>query len=258
MLNLEEILEAYPEPLRKFRRFLLREYLQYKILEIVFSDSKYANRLCFLGGTCLRIVHNTNRFSEDLDFDNFGLTESEFEDISHLIIQELGKEGFEVEIRNVYKGAFRCYIRFPNLLFPLGLSGYREEKILIQLDTQPQKFNFQPQPFLLQKFDVFTEIFVTPPDLLLAQKCYAIINRKRAKGRDFYDAVYLFGKTTPNYEYLKMKISIHTPAELKQRLLEVCENVSLEELAEDVKPFLFQAKDARKVELFDQYIRQVL
>jgi predicted nucleotidyltransferase component of viral defense system len=258
MLNLEEILDAYPEPLRKFRRFLLREYLQYKILEIVFSDSRYANRLCFLGGTCLRIVHNTGRFSEDLDFDNFGLLENEFEDISNLILQKLGEEGFEVEIRNVYKGAFRCYIRFPNLLFPLGLSGYKEEKILIQLDTQSQKFDFQPRPFLLQKFDVFTEIFVTPPDLLLAQKCYAIINRKRAKGRDFFDAVFLFGKVTPNYEYLEMKTGIHTPAELRQRLLEVCKDISLEELAKDVKPFLFQTKDARKVELFDKYIQQIL
>lgn len=72
MLNLEEILQAYPESLRTFKRFLLREYLQYKILEIVFGASKYANQLCFLGGTCLRIVHNTSRFSEDLDFDNFG------------------------------------------------------------------------------------------------------------------------------------------------------------------------------------------
>ena len=130
MLNLETIIAAYPPPLQGFKRFLLREYLQYKILEIIFSEADYAHRLYFLGGTCLRIVHNTNRFSEDLDFDNFNLSEEEFESISKLIQKKLEAEGYEVETRNVYKGAFQCYCRFPNLLFPLGLSGYQEEKIL--------------------------------------------------------------------------------------------------------------------------------
>lgn len=258
MLNLEVILEAYPPSLRKFKRFLLREYLQYKILEIVFSDSKYASRLSFLGGTCLRIVHNTGRFSEDLDFDNFNLSGNEFEDLSELIKKKLEEEGFEVEIRNVFKGAFRCYIRFPNLLFPLGLSGYKEEKILIQFDTQSQYFDFKPTSFILQKFEVFTEIFVTPLDLLLAQKCYAILNRTRSKGRDFYDVIFLFGKTKPNYQYLTLKTGIETPAELKEKLLGVCEKVSLVDMANDVKPFLFQANESRKVELFDRYIQQVL
>jgi len=258
MLNLEETYVAYPPPLHRFKRFLLREYLQYKILEIIFSDSKYANRLCFLGRTCLRIVHNNSRFSEDLDFDNFDLTENEFGVISELIKKKLEEEGFQVEIRNVFKGAFRCYIRFPNLLFPLGLSGYEEEKILIQLDTQAQQFDFEPKPYILQKLDVFTEIFIAPLDLLLAQKCYAILNRKRAKGRDFFDAVFLFGQTLPNYKYLEMKMGIATPDDLKRSLLDVCKKVVLKDLAEDVKPFLFQPKDVKKVVLFDRYIEQIL
>lgn len=258
MLNFDAILAAYPPHLQRFKRFLLREYLQYKILEILYSNATYASRLRFMAGTCLRIVHQTQRFSEDLDFDNIALSESEFEDISSLIRKKLAEEGYEVEIRNVYKGAFRCYIRFPDLLFPLGLSGHIEEKILIQLDTQAQHFEFEPESFILQKFDVFTEIFITPLDLLLAQKCYAILNRPRKKGRDFFDAVFLFGRTKPNYDYLHMKVGISGPEDLKNSLLDLCETVSLKVLAEDVKPFLFQAKDAQKVELFDKYIQQVL
>ena len=67
MLTLSEIEKVYPESLRGFKRFILREYLQHKLLQILF-DSEYANELCFLGGTCLRIVHGNTRFSEDLDF----------------------------------------------------------------------------------------------------------------------------------------------------------------------------------------------
>lgn len=44
--------------------------MQYKILALIFN-SDFATKFAFLGGTCLRIVHQTNRFSEDLDFDNF-------------------------------------------------------------------------------------------------------------------------------------------------------------------------------------------
>ena len=108
--------------------------MQHKILEIIFSGP-HAEKLCFIGGTCLRIVHNQQRFSEDLDFDNFNLTEKEFSEISKQIEKELSKEGYQVECKEVLRGAFHCYVRFPKLLFQEGLSGYEEEKILIQLDT---------------------------------------------------------------------------------------------------------------------------
>ena len=46
MLTLSEIEKSYPENLRGFKRFILREYLQHKLLQILF-DSEYANELCF-------------------------------------------------------------------------------------------------------------------------------------------------------------------------------------------------------------------
>ena len=180
---------------------MIREYLQYKILEIIF-ESKYANKLCFLGGTCLRIVHGNTRFSEELDFDNFNLTEKDFNATAQLIKNKLSKQGYDVEIRNVYSGAFHCYIRFPKLLFNEGISGHKEEKILIQLDTEPQNFNFKPEQLIINKFDVFTLINTTPLDLLLAQKFYALINRKRKKGRDFFDIIFLLKTANPNFDYL--------------------------------------------------------
>jgi len=77
MLSLVNIEKYYSPRERPFKRNILREYLQYKILEIIFN-SETGRSLAFLGGTALRILYNSNRFSEDLDFDNFGLTEAEF------------------------------------------------------------------------------------------------------------------------------------------------------------------------------------
>lgn len=254
MLNLQEIEKYYPENIRVFKRNILREYLQYKILEIIFN-SKYASKLSFWGGTALRIVHGNSRFSEDLDFDNFGLKEKEFGEISALVKKQLMLEGYEVEIKNVFKGAYRCYVRIPRLLFDNRLSGYEEEKILIQIDTAPHKFSYKPEKTILNKFDVFTEINATPLDIILSQKIYAIFNRKTKKGRDFYDAVFLLSQTKPDYKYLEKKLKIKAKDTLRKKLLELCKKLNLKELAKDVEPFLFKPQDSRKILLFGEYLK---
>lgn len=256
MLALSEILNYYPESLRPFQRFIIREYLQFKILQIVFDHPTYASRFCFLGGTCLRIIHNNSRFSEDLDFDNFNLTEDDFTKLSTIITKGLEYEGYKVEIKNVIKGAYHCHIRFPELLYKEGLSGHKEEKILIQLDTEAQHFDFEPEKFILNKFDVFTEVLTTPIDILLSQKFYAILNRPRPKGRDFFDTVFLLSKTSPNYDYLSLKVGIENSKTLKQAILEKCSQIEMKEMAKDVAPFLFETKNAKQVTLFEAFIRQ--
>jgi predicted nucleotidyltransferase component of viral defense system len=255
MISIQEIQKYYPPHLSQYKHFILREYLQYKILEIIF-ESKFEHKLCFLGGTCLRIVYDNTRFSEDLDFDNFNLSETNFIEISKSIEKHLAREGYDVEVRNVLKGAFHCYIKFPKLLFGESLTGHIEEKILIQLDTEPQHFEFQPRPFILNKFDVFTKINITPLDILLAQKIYALLNRKRKKGRDFFDIVFLLKTTRPNYDYLTQKMGIQNEKQLKENILMVCAKTDLTEMAKDVEPFLFTPGDSKHIELFEDYIKQ--
>jgi len=258
MLSLKEIKAFYPESLHPFERFTLREYLQYKILEIIF-ESPFASKLAFLGGTCLRIIYANTRFSEDLDFDNFHLSEEDFKGISGIVKSELEKLGYEAEIRNVMKGAYHCYIRFPELLYQQGLSGHKEERILIQLDTEAHDFSYQPDKPILNKFDVFTQIFSTPEELLLAQKFYAIINRKRNKGRDFFDVTFLLSRgIKPNYEYLNFKLGIQSPDDLRNQTLEKCAALDMNEMAKDVEPFLFEAKDMKKVLLFPELLKQAI
>ncbi|MFH1197436.1 MAG: nucleotidyl transferase AbiEii/AbiGii toxin family protein [bacterium] len=253
MLNIKDIEKFYPENEKVFKRNLLREYLQYKILQIIYN-SNYAGKLNFMGGTCLRVVYGTQRFSEDLDFDNINLSENELEIISSLVKKTLELEGYLVEIRNVFKGAFRCYLRLPGLLFSNKLSGYHDEKILIQLDTESQGFIYKKETFLLNKFDIFSQIFITPKDILLSQKLWAILNRKVLKGRDFYDAVYLFALTKPNYDYLTVKANIRNIGELKDNLFEILDKVKMESLAKDVEPFLINKNEIARITKFKEYL----
>jgi len=255
MLDMEQIESFYPEYLRPFKRNLLREYLQYKILEIMF-DSRFGRRLSFMGGTAIRIIHSNTRFSEDLDFDNLGLEEKDFGQLTKLIQRTLQLEGYTVETKNVFKGAYRSYIRISNILFETGLSGHKEEKLSIQVDAEPQRFNYRLDKIILNKFEVFLRINVVPVDILLAQKIFAILERKRPMGRDFYDAVFLLGKTTPNLDYLKLKLEINNWVDLKNRLLLRCGKFNFEQLAKEVEQFLFVPGDSKKVRFFCEYLQR--
>lgn len=256
MITLDQILAAYPENLRAFRESMLKEYLQYKILNSIFN-SKYAGKLAFLGGTALRIIYGSTRFSEDLDFDNFDLSEREFIDISKVIRNDLMLEGLAVEINTVTRNAYRIKIRIPKLLFDSGLSAMSEHKILMQVDTVPQNFEYVSDKPLLNKFDVFTQINAVPKDLLIAQKIYASVSRKRIMGRDFFDIVFLHGiGAKPNFAYLKKNIGIDNQKDLKKFLLEKTALLNFEDLARDVEPLLFDPRDKKKVLLFREFVEQ--
>lgn len=256
MITLAEIKKVYPEMLHVHEGFLLREYLQYRILGIIFT-SPYATRLVFLGGTCLRIVHGNRRFSEDLDFDNLGLTKPEFAEIGALVKRELEREGYEVKVEMAGINAFRCLVRLPGLLFHHGLTGNKEQTILIQLDTEPQRYAYDPEPWFISRWDVRQDIRCCPRPLLLAQKCHAIMDRKRAKGRDFFDVSFLLGMNTePDLKYTEQKMGITTTEELAKTLLDRCGQLDMEAMATDVEKFLFDANGRLGVTRFPQLIQQ--
>ncbi len=256
MISLNQILLQYPEHLRAYRESILKEYLQYKILSSIF-ESKYANKLAFLGGTALRIIHNSTRFSEVLDFDNFDLDEAEFIDLGEIIKKDLELEGLDVKINAKTKNAYRIKIRIPKLLFDVGLAPMIDQSILIQVDTVPQNFDYIPDKPLLNKFEVFTQINAVPKDLLLAQKIYASVNRKRLMGRDFFDVVFLYGiGAKPNFTYLAKNIGVKNEADLKKYLLKKTSKLDFVLLAKDVEPFLFNPRDKKKVMLFREFINQ--
>ena len=243
MISLSQILAEYPEHLQVHRESILKEYLQYKILFCIF-ESPLANKLAFIGGTALRILHNNTRFSEDLDFDNFDLSENEFIELGEIIKKDLEREGLNIEIIAKTKQAYRLKIRIPKILYETGLTPLPDQKILIQVDTVPQNFDYVPEKPLLNKFEVFTQINAVPKDLLLAQKIYASVNRKRPMGRDFFDIVFLYGLgAKPNFAYLEKHMGVKNEEALKTYLLEKTSGLDFKTLSQDIEPLLFFPKD---------------
>ena len=257
MLNLKQIESFYPENLRIYKKNLLREYLQYVILDVIYS-SQYGSRLVFMGGTAIHMIHGNRRFSEDLDFDNKGLSKEDFEGLSQNVLRKLELYGYSVEIQNRYGGAFHCFVKFPGIFYQHGISGHSQEKLTIQIDSEPQNVDYKVERVILNKFDIFMKINAIPPDILLAQKILAVLYRPRSMGRDFYDVIFLFSKVNPNYNFLREKMKLKEKddiKEIKKKLLLKCEKINFKKLIEDVKPFLFYPFEAEKIKLFPDFIR---
>lgn len=272
MLELKQIESFFPENLRHLQRNLLREYLQYKILDAVFRG-RYGNKLVFMGGTAIHVVHGLPRFSEDLDFDNRGLKQVDFSALARDVARKLVLEGYAVETDTSFKGAFSADIKFTGLLFtlghhksstdfggfnlsvPPGLSGHKEEKFLIKLDAEPQQFLFEPERVVISKFDVVAGIAIVPASVLLAQKYHAILTRKRAMGRDFFDAMFLAGKAKPDFGYLQERAGIADQQGLRAALLRRCAELDFKLLVRDLEPFLYKPADAKQILLFEEFVK---
>ena len=59
-------------------QYIYREYCQNIFLSFLYQQKK-SKQLLFKGGTALRIVYNSPRYSEDLDFTIIDLTNNEIE-----------------------------------------------------------------------------------------------------------------------------------------------------------------------------------
>jgi predicted nucleotidyltransferase component of viral defense system len=201
MLTFEQVKTYFGNEASMHSKHILVEYVQCELLDSLFKH-KESTRLSFIGGTAIRIAYGGNRFSEDLDFDNFGLTFEEFSSLLGRVVGDMRVKGFSVEFRLVERDAYHCYIKFPEMLKNAGLSALSEEKILIRIDTMQKEKVFLPTVNVLNKFDLYQDILVNPIDIILSQKLITVLERKREKGRDVYDISFLWGKTKPNFPWL--------------------------------------------------------
>lgn len=252
MLTIEQIFDYFPLDLRrKNPQGVLVEYLQHEILDSIFKE-KLSASLSFIGGTAIRLLYQNPRFSEDLDFDNFGLSFGEFENLLKKACRDMTNKGFLIEYRFVEKGAYHCYIKFPDILYQAGISPESSRKILIRIDTETKKKHYEPQIYIMNRFALYRQIRVAPASVLLAQKMMTVLERKREKGRDLFDVSYLMGLAEPDFNYIAEAANIDKKQFL-QLFEERLQEIDLSFLARDVEPFLFSSEQAQRILTFHDY-----
>lgn len=234
-------------------RLALVEYLQYELLDSLYKQ-KGSEHLSFIGGTSLRICYHGNRFSEDLDFDNFALSFKEFQIMLQGVIDDMKRKGFAVEFRFIEKGAYHCYIKFPHLLHEHKISDHASEKILIKMESMRQESLYAPRAYLMNQFDLYRNLLVAPEDILLSQKLITVRERKRTKGRDFYDVSFLYGMTEPNRAYMEEKMKMSWNDFLEQMVVQ-CSALDFDVFAKEVEPFLIRKDQIERVKTFLEFIK---
>ncbi|MGN1214214.1 MAG: nucleotidyl transferase AbiEii/AbiGii toxin family protein, partial [Bacteroidaceae bacterium] len=222
------------------------------------STSSYINKLAFIGGTNLRLIKGIDRFSEDLDFDCKELSEGEFIEMTNSVITFLQNSGLNVVARdkaNAKLTAFRRNIYFPEFLFDLGLSGHKEERFLLKIEAQDQGTNYTTEMQYVQKCGFFFSLPTPPDSVLLAMKFSALL--ARAKGRDFYDTMFLMQQTKPSYSFLRERMGIATAEQLKNALNAKLNTTDLNVKKRDFEHLLFNVNSAEKILLFPTMIEQL-
>ncbi|MDQ1239800.1 MAG: hypothetical protein QG577_1986 [Thermodesulfobacteriota bacterium] len=252
MLTLDQISGQFPLALRQRNpRGILVEYLQYELLDSLFKDAAAA-ALCFVGGTAIRILHDSPRFSEDLDFDNLDLSFEAFERLLKAACRDMEYKGFVIEYRMAERGSYHCYIRFPEVLQRSGLSPISGQKILIRIDSETKARIYQPGMVFLNRFGVYRRIRVAPAGILLTQKLLAILYRKRQMGRDIYDASFLMGLGKPDFEYNQKTVGLDEK-EFERSFEQKLKELDLTMLAREVEPLLFTPEQNERVITFCDY-----
>jgi hypothetical protein len=180
------LLANTPNPLQA--RNQAREYLQALILQGLQRAGAMVP-LAFHGGTVLRFLYNSQRYSEDLDFaleGNAGVYD--FHAYLRSIRRDLETQGYAVALKvSDQKTVQSAFVRFPGLLFDLGLSPHKDEvlAVKIEVDTRP------PQGAGLETTLVRRHVLLNLQHhdraSLLAGKLHALLQRPRLKGRDLYD-----------------------------------------------------------------------
>ena len=250
MIQLELIKNYFPSELRdnaSFQKHMLKEYLQLLILDFL-STTPYVRKITFIGGTNLRLVKGIDRFSEDLDFDCKNLSKEEFFEMTDAILHFLQRSGLHTEVRdreNERLKAFRRNIHFPELLFDLGLTGHREERFLIKVESQDQQIFYERVMVNIKGCGFFFPFPVPSDGVLCSMKLSAMLTRY--KGRDFYDAMFLLALTKPDYPFLAEKHSIHNIDELKAATDEMLKTVDLNMKKRDFEHLLFNKRNSERI-----------
>jgi len=179
-------------------RILLKEALQSYVLDFLYNHPLYRH-LNFYGGTCLHVIFNLNRLSEDLDFDNNENLElaSLENDLVDMFKNALGYEETIAKSQRSAQGILRVTLKFP-LLKDLGLSAHPNETLHLKVEVshheQVAEIQYTPvfyhgRSFVPAHFSLET---------MMAGKMIACLERSFQhgregafiKGRDFYDLLW--------------------------------------------------------------------
>ena len=209
----------------------------------------------FYGGTCLRIFHGLQRFSEDMDFSLLQPNDTfHFESFFPTIIQEFELAGRKVEITKKDKCNFgkveSAFLKDTTDVYDLSFQTEKSLKIKIEVDVNPPLHFQTEQKLLMQPYSFMTRCFTLPD--LFAGKMHALVFRNwknRVKGRDWYDFEwYVRNGIQLNWSHLHERILQFNGEDMTQEqfmslLLERLQTTNIDQVKADVEHFVLNRQE---------------
>ncbi len=163
---------------------IYREYCQHIFLNYLYQHSN-SDQFLFKGGTALRIVYASPRYSEDLDFTILQLSNRQIEDTVLFVLEQMRKINLEVELLESKKttGGY------------IGLFKVKVEDIVVNIEINGSKRvkNANKDLVLIDNLFIpsYTLNILSETDLIV-EKFTATLTR--SKPRDFFDIYFLLRK----------------------------------------------------------------
>ena len=245
----QSMLDRYDLSTTQKRRNATFEVNQQIVLAGLYHGG-FFERAAFYGGTCLRIFHGLQRFSEDMDFSLLQPDENfSFSTYFQPIIEQFELVGRMVEITKKDKKSFSkvesAFLKDNTDVYDLSFTSEKSIKIKIEVDIVPPLLFTTEQKLLLQPYSFMTRCFTLP--CLFAGKMHALVFRawkNRVKGRDWYDFEWYVRNGVPlDFKHLQERIRQFnameiTKEEFMQLLKERLGSTSISLVKQDVMPFV--------------------
>ena len=245
----DNMLSAYGVTTEQERRNAIFEANQQVILAGLYNGG-FFDVAAFYGGTCLRIFHGLQRFSEDMDFSLLTPNDKfDFTKYFQPIIDEFAIVGREVEIKKKDKKSFgkveSAFLKDNTDVYDVSFQTDKSIKIKIEVDTQPPLNFGTEQKLLLQPHSFMTRCFTLPD--LFAGKMHALVYRawkNRVKGRDWYDFEWYVRHNVPlDFTHLAERCKQFNNEEIRQevfmaKLKDRLASADINQVKNDALPFV--------------------
>lgn len=250
----DNMLSRYDLSTKQQKQNAIFEVNQQIILAGLYAGS-FFDVAAFYGGTCLRIFHGLQRFSEDMDFSLLAHDqEFDFSKYFQPIIDTFALVGREVEIKKKDKQTFgkveSAFLKDNTDVYDITFQTEKSIKIKIEVDTfPPLKFTTE-QKLLIQPHSFMTRCFTLPD--LFAGKMHALVYRgwkNRIKGRDWYDFEwYVRNNVALNFTHLAERCKQFNGEDItidlfKHQLRERLSTGDINQVKADVLPFVHNPRE---------------
>lgn len=165
---------------------IAREYCQHLFLSYLYKRNG-AEKMLFKGGTALRVVFKSPRFSEDLDFSAYNVSIPEINQLVDEVLKDIGKEGIQTdkkvnpETDGETSGGYFAAVNLKLMEF--------DSEIKIQVSLRPKEQIASNTALIENDFIPPYTIVYLEEKLLVGEKVRALLDR--AKPRDFFDLYFM-------------------------------------------------------------------